>query len=271
MKKEILRTSISYFLSFISALFLTVAVVLSALLLILSKPFTRGVIARCDYAESAHEEIVESLESLAIPGGLPDDFFAEGLDRKLLESDINRAVDTAYSGGSFTIDEFSSALRERVLQYARDIETDPENATVASAITQLMTHFESAYRASVNNRAVRILASGFTILFPAGTFAAVALAVLAALLMAVVKKMNKEYSAHYFSGFLGGAALMLAALPAAVLLSGRVAKLGISSPSTFSLMSGVIYAFLWGLITAAAVLIAATIIMAIIKKVSSKR
>ncbi len=270
MKKEFLRTAISYFLSFVSSLFLTVAIVLSMLLLILSKPFTQSVMARCDYAASAHDEIVESLESLAIPGGLPDDFFAEGLDRKLLESDINRAVDTAYSGGSFAVDEFSSSLRERVLQYARDIETDPENATVAAAIAQLMTHFESAYRASVNNRAIRILASGFNVLFPVGAVAAVALTVLSALLMVVVKRMNKECSTHYFSGFLGGAALMLAALPSAILLSGRVAKLGISSPSTFSLMSGVIYAFLWGLITAAAVLIAATIIMAIIKKVSSK-
>lgn len=270
MKKEFLRTAISYFLSFVSALLLTVAVLISALLLVLSKPFAEGVMARCDYASLAHDEIVESLESLAIPGGLPDDFFSNGLDRKLLESDINRAVENAYSGGTFSVDEFSSALRERVLQYAREVEANPENETVAASIAQLMTHFESAYRASVNTRAIRLLASGFNLIFPLGAVGAVALAVLSAAFMAVVWRMNREDSSHYFSGFLGGAALMLAALPAVVLISGRVAKLGISSPSTFSLMSGVIYAFLWGLITAAAVLIVATTVITVIKKVSSK-
>lgn len=271
MKKEILRMAISYLLSFVSSLCLTVAILLLAVTVVLSRPFTHAVIERCNYEELAHREIVESLESLAIPGGLPDDFFAAGLDKELLKSDIERGVDTAYSGVPFEHSEFSSVLRERIEQYARDTETDPENETVAAAITQLMAYFDSVYRASVSTGAMRFLASGFNLLFPWGIVGIFVLAALAALFMAVVKKMNEEYSGHYFSGFLGGAALMLAALPAAVLLSGRVAKLGISSPPTFALMSSVIYAFLWGLITAAAVLIAATIVMAIIKKVSSKR
>ena len=87
MKKEILRMAISYLLSFVSSLCLTVAILLLAVTVVLSRPFTHAVIERCNYEELAHREIIESLESLAIPGGLPDDFFAAGLDKELLKSE----------------------------------------------------------------------------------------------------------------------------------------------------------------------------------------
>lgn len=266
MKREVLRKTVSGFLSFVSALLALAAAVLLLITAVLSKPVVKTVMAWGGYADLAHGEIKERLESYAVPGGLPDDFFADGPDRELLKRDIDRAVESAYAGTAFTAEEFVLALTDRVEEYAADTGIDTENETAKTAVSQLMSHFETAYSTYVNSSAVRLFARGFNMIFPRGIVAGAVAAVLACALMWVVHRINPLDDEVYFSGFLGGTAFMLAFLPAAVLVSGRVAKLGITSGCTYAVVSGVLYMLLFSLLAAAVLFAAAAVIRTAVKR-----
>ena len=79
--KDRLRAIISYALAFLVCLGVFAMAVSSALLVISSPKAVLSVAEKSNYAELAADGLAEELNYLAIPSGLPDDFFTDAVDK----------------------------------------------------------------------------------------------------------------------------------------------------------------------------------------------
>lgn len=262
MNKEVLRKTISVFLSFASSLLFAVALAALAAVLAFSKPFVTAVLSSPQYMQKAKAEILEDFESYAIPGGLPADFFEQGFDDELLRKNINHAIDCAYSGKEFAVLEFGKQAKADILAYAAEHEVHSATAIeMESSIDQLVAYCESSYRTFTYSLILKYIGIAGRTLLRIALLAGAAMLILSVLLLSIVCRMNPQNKRFYFRSVLCGSAIMLAALPLYVLLSRGVANLGISSASLYLLASSVIYSLLFLLIFMSVILI----IIAVIK------
>ncbi len=256
MNRELLRRSVSLFLSFASSLLIALALASLAALLVLSKPVVTAVFSVTDYAQKAKAEILDDLEAYAIPGGLPADFFEHSLDDELLEKNISHAVQCAYSGEEFRVLDFGAKMKEQILAYAAENEIHSSTAVeMKSSIDRLVEYCESSYRTFTYSLILKYIGITSRALLRIVPAAAAAMIALAALLLSLVRRMNPEDKRFYFRSVLCGSALMLAALPVGILLSRRVVNLGISSDCLYALASGIIYCMLAVMILTAVILV----------------
>ena len=251
MKKEILRKVISFFLSFVAAFCLFASAVSLCAAVALSEPFISAVATSDKFSDAAEEEILFELRALSGPGGLKDDFWDDGLDEKMLKSDIKAAVSAAYSGEKFSADAFIEQTRERIYEFAKGEGINVETKEVEAGIEQLLSHFASAYGVFVNSDVIRALGQIGSAVWPAFFLIALFAALLAVLLISVVHNINKENDKLYQTSIFYGSSVMAALLPVILLLSGSVANLAITSECLYFLTTSVLYALLWGLVVIA--------------------
>lgn len=62
---------------------------------IISAPFLKGVIKLSNYVKNVEPEIAESLQSLTIPSGLPEDFFDDKIHTEYIEKTLNECIEAA--------------------------------------------------------------------------------------------------------------------------------------------------------------------------------
>ena len=257
MQKEKLRKIISLFLSFVTALLIFFTGVGAAVCLVFSTPVVAAVMKSEKYISNAEEEILFELESYAGPGGLPSDFFADGLDHETLRKNVDVAIKHAIEHTPFKAVDFVDETRERIYDFAESEGMNTEE--ISTRIVTLLNHFESAYKTYLCSSALRGIGSVMRLIFPYGIIAVLVLAVLSILLYNVVYRMNGDNKLYFCGSFCGGG-LMLSILPIGILLSGTVGGININSPCIFHLISTLVYAFLFSLIAEAVLIFAFVII-----------
>lgn len=254
MKKDLLKKFISTVLSFAVAVFTAVSILLLCVSLIFSKPLVRGLVKSEKYVSAVRAEVLLSLESYAIPGGLPQDFFEEKITPPQIKSDIARAVECAFSGTEPDFEELRAALKNQIVLYAEENGIKIEEAE--DNINNLVALSVSAYRNFVFSVLLKYACAFVNAIFPWSLLAFAVFAVLGALLSLAVKKIGT----FYLRCGLSGGALMLLIFPLYIIFSGSVSRLGLTSESMFFLSTSLIYALLFALVLmAVAVLILANI------------
>ena len=138
MKKEISRKILSYFLSFAVAMCLLAAGMLGAFGLAFSEPFLAFVMKSDAYIEKAEKEIIFELESYALPGGLPTDFFKDGLNKETLKKNIDVAIECATAHEPFKSVIFKDEVREQIYAFAESANMDIEQDDIKNNIEKML-------------------------------------------------------------------------------------------------------------------------------------
>ncbi len=253
MDKNVLRKFVGTVLAFAAAFISALAVVC----LILGTVFSPSVVKLFitdKYVSHVEGEILNDLQSYAIPGGLPADFFSAGFDSKLLREDINRAVDTAFSGGEYEVDAFKTGLYTAVEDYAAEngIELKAEGDKGDENITRLVSLCAKTYSVYTYSAPVKYIGVISRYIHPVIFIAGASLLVLSALLFWCAGRCGGSF---FLRSGVSGAAVMLLAFPLYVLFSGSVARLGITSASMFSLVTGLIYTVLLSMIVLGSIML----------------
>ena len=255
MKREVLRKITASVCSFGTAVFLTVAIFSLLLGVFFSKPYF-SILTGDGYKQKVEAEVLDALEGYAIPGGLPQDFFSEKVDRALLKKDVDRAVDAAFRGESVSFESFRAATEQSILSYAEEnnITVEAGEDSTEENISRMVEHCHSSYKKFVNSEIIKFSGAIARFLSPAVWLVAlVAFASAAGLIYALMKIGGKTY----LRMALGGAGAMLLLFPLYMLLFRNVSSLGITSPSMYSLTTGIIYSLLISLLVFAVLLLVA--------------
>ncbi len=241
MNKKILRKIIAAVLSFAGVVLTFCAVVC----LILGITLSSGVVELFitdEYIKNVKNEILTELESYAIPGGLPADFFEDKFDIGLLKSDIERAVESAFTGDEYSANDFKNGLLGEVEGYAADngiaVTADDEN------ITRLVSLCVKTYETYTLSAPIKYIGVFSSYINPLIYFVGAAAIAVSLLLLVCAGKLGGKF---YLKSGISGAAVMLLA-PIFILVSGSVGRLGITSISMFSIVTGLIYTVLISMI-----------------------
>ncbi len=253
MKRENKRKIIAAIIAFGASVTLTAAILSAAVGAVFSRPFF-SLLTGSGYKQKVKTEVLEELESYAIPGGLPHDYFEGELDSALLYKDVNRAVEGAFKGKTVTFEAFSSAVTDSIMRYAKEnnIEVQAGDESTEENIKHMASLCASKYKKLVNSEILKVSGAAARFLNPwALIIAAVLLAASAGLFIATYK-IGKML---FLRIALGGAGFMLFFFPVYLLIFKNISKLGITSPSMYALATGIIYSLLITLIVFAVVLI----------------
>jgi len=95
---------------------------------IISEPFLNGVIKISDYVKKVEPEIADSLQSLTIPIGLPDDFFDDKVHTEYVEKTLKECIDAAVNRKTYDMPtaEIEELIVKDLKAYAKEngIEVD---------------------------------------------------------------------------------------------------------------------------------------------------
>ncbi len=254
MKREVIRKITASIVAFGAAAVLALSLAALVLSVVFSRPYF-SLLTGDAYKTRVENEVMDKLEGYAIPGGLPQDFFETKLDKQLLRRDVKRAVDAAFAGETFTAEAFTSTVRENVMDYAaqNDIQVEAGVDTTEDNIEELVKLCTSGYRRIVNSEIIKLGGALSRQLSPTGWYVFFIAGVIALSLLLSVYKIGGK---SYVRMSLGGAGLMLFLLPAYMLIFRNISKLGLTSPSMYSLATGMIYSLL-GIMLALGILLLA--------------
>ncbi len=239
MKRETLRKITAAIVAFGASVLLTVTILCLVIGAVFSRPYF-SLLTGDSYKQRVTNEVLEGLESYAIPGGLPHDYFEEKLDRQLLHKDVDRAVDAAFKAKSVTFETFSAAVKQSIIDYATEnnIEVTAGDGTTEENIDHMASLCASKYKKIVNSEIIKFGGAISRFLHPWCLIAAAVLAALAAGLLIATFKIGRLV---FLRMALSGAGFMAAGLPIYFLLFKNINKLGITSASMYSLSTGLIY------------------------------
>lgn len=239
MKKFIYNLA-SYILSFGASVFICVCVLLLTISLVFSAPYIKLMMGIGSYSEKAEKDIITELEAYAIPGGLPDDFFHDGLDKSLLKKDIKTAVDLAFKDETFEADEFKAALTKKINDYAKEnnITSAVSDDEVSSGINGLVEHCTDSYTAFTYSLPLKYIGKIFGKLTP---YILISAAVVLLACVGLCIYVKSRLGTQHFRNSLNGAGAMLILFPLFVLISGSISRLGVTSASIYSLLTSLLY------------------------------
>ena len=95
--KKIINVLLSFFMAVIIFVFSSCAICA----LVTSAHFIKGVVFISAYTKNAETEIAESLQSVAIPSGLPESFFDDKIHTIFLKKTVNDSISSAISGKAY--------------------------------------------------------------------------------------------------------------------------------------------------------------------------
>ena len=87
-----------------------------------SSPFIKAVVSISDYKHNIEPEISDSLKSVAIPSGLPEDFFNDKIKSEYIDRIINESIEAAINKQDYTmpLDELEQLIYDDIVAYANE-------------------------------------------------------------------------------------------------------------------------------------------------------
>ncbi len=253
MKRDFSKKIISAVVAFGACVMLSAAILALTVGAVFSRPYF-SLLTGNGYKAKVTGEVLSQLEGLAIPGGLPHDFFEQELDKALLKKDIDRAVSAAFADKSVTFEAFSAATKQSVMRYAQEnnITVQAGDETAEENIDHLVSLCAKKYKTLVNSEFIKFGGAISRFLNPWCLIIAVVLGAIAAGLIIATHKIG---GITYLRMALGGAGIMLVLFPAYMLIFRNITSLGITSSSMYALATGIIYSLLITLIVFAVILL----------------
>ena len=236
MNREILKRIISTVLSFSLSVLLAVCALLLCVSAVFSRPVAEMVVSGEKYTSAVREEVLSSLESYAIPGGLPSDFFEDKITEESVKADIKSAAKCAFLGKNFDVEPLRARLKSDIMSYAEANGIDTVDAE--ESIDNLVALSVSAYKNYVFSDLLKYFGAFSKAFFP---WSLILFCLFLVLSLGMGLSVYKIGGAFYLRSGLSGGGLMLLIVPLYILLSGQIARLGLTSASMFYLASSVVY------------------------------
>ena len=150
--KDRLRAIISYALAFLVCLGVFAMAVSSALLVISSPKAVLSVAEKSNYAELAADGLAKELNYLAIPSGLPDDFFTDAVDKAEFKAlFLTVAEKTVRADKEYQLDlsGFNTKILNMVTDYSKN-ESGDFTEEIQKDIVLFANECENTYLSYVN-------------------------------------------------------------------------------------------------------------------------
>ncbi len=148
-KKEHIKKIINTAIAFITALFILLSAFSGAAAILTSKPYILYTVGSTKYLQNAEQVLKDGLSSLAIPSGLPEDFFDDKINTEKLYSINREFMISCYDTGAAKIntDDLKQELINTFKDYAAsgavastvDIDDDALSYLANKCVEQYMT------------------------------------------------------------------------------------------------------------------------------------
>lgn len=266
--KDRLRAIVSFLLSALVCLGVFCAATLTDILIFSSPSFIRTCAEKSGYTELAVAQLTDELNDLAIPSGLPDDFFTDKIDEKDFVSPFYTCLDNLTSGNNdytLNVDEFKTEVYNLVSDYSKN-EVGDFSSEVEKDIQRFSEECSNIYLSYINPSLTSYL---FELLTSAKTYLILALIFSVIFTFGVgaflFKVNNKSDFLKYCFTSLCGASLTLGVIPAYIIIANEISKVSISSKSLYAITTTLAEEFLWVMIISAIILFVASLVFVFIK------
>ncbi|MBO7217407.1 MAG: hypothetical protein J6V50_01765 [Clostridia bacterium] len=274
MDKNVLsRRIIAAVVSFVLTVSVTALALCAVIGISCSSAFFTQEARRSGYITAATESLLTDLGDVAIPSGLPTDFFETRLGKDILETRILNAFGSHIEGKTpdFSVEEihaeFYNMLRDYALTQNRVISDESEEA-----LNGFADECTERYLTYANPSSVKLVLTYFPLIRKYIGFGAAVSALLAATSAALLFFLcrKKDLGKHLYFSF-SATALLLGVIPAIILISKEVQKIAITGKALYSLIVG----FFEGILTLAVIFAAFFLLLALslilIKFIISKK
>lgn len=236
-KSNLLRRAISTFACFVLCLCVFLLTVCSAIGIAFSEPFIKYVTEKSRYVSLSYSALKTNLEDIAIPSGLPTDFFEEKIDEELFKERTYNSFSANLSNkaSDFTVEEiekeFYGMLDEYALTQNRVISDEAEESLHGFA-----EECAKCYIRYVNPSSVKLILSNAYIvrkILLIGIIASAVLGLASGVFLFFLCK-NKDFLKHICFALLG-TSLLSGVIPSFLLFSKEVRKIAITAEALYSL------------------------------------
>lgn len=238
-KKFILKRIITIFTAFILAFALASLGLCVTAKIVSSGNFAKGIIGKTGYVTFAEQEIKEGLSDLAIPSGLPSDFF----DRKITSSTILQivtdSVNCNFSGGSTPDLTFiKENLKKDITLWANENFVFIDDAT-SSAISLLADECYDVILRYCSPSALQYLGRLATTLSKVALIGIISSFLLCAFTLFFLFRLQDRRDFFFFSfvSFCSGG-LLVGIIPLILLISNKISSIAILSKSLYAFICG---------------------------------
>ncbi len=266
--KDRLRLICSVALSFLLCLGVFGTVICIDLLCVSGRGYVLSAAHKSNYADIAYEQMTEELNYLAVPSGLPDDFFTGKIDKaefKELFLAVSENTVTANKSYKLNLKEFNSQVYNMTVEYSKNVSGD-FSKDVEKDIALFANECENIYLSYVNPS---LLSYTFTLLASAKKYIGIALAISVAFMLICGTILFKLNNIRRFIGYCCasclGAALTVGTIPTYLLISKEVSRIAISSKSLYAFITTFANKFLWLLLISALILLFIALVMIAVK------
>lgn len=266
--KDRLRVICSVALSFLLCLGVFSTVICIDLLCATGRGLVLSSAEKSNYADIAHEQMIEELNYLAVPSGLPGDFFTGKIDKaefKELYLSVTESTVTADKSYKIDLSKFNTQVYDMTVEYSKNVSGD-FSESVEKDIALFATECESIYLSYINPS---LLSYTLTLFASARKYVIIALIVSVVFTLicgTVLFKLNniRKLLRYCFISFVG-AAFTLGTIPSLLLITNEVSRVAISSKSLYAFITTFANSFLWLLLISAFILLFIALVMLAVK------
>lgn len=270
-----LQKAICIVVSFIQSMLLVLLAGCLCLLLCLSPEFTSKVIKKSDYVGLAVTEMKTNLNDLAIPAGLPSNFF----DDKFLEDDYAEFEELLISKATSSIEqkEFSvdtASIKLKFQKLVEDYATEhlgSINSVSSDAVALFVDECTTTYISYLTPDIFNLVFPNFAGIGKLMPIASGVSSVIILLAFIFLFKLSfkKGFYGYCFASF-AGAGLILGTIPAYLLITNKISEINISLKSLYSFICKFSSSVLNTLVIASCVLILLALILLALEIIASK-
>lgn len=225
-----MKKTINILLSFFMSVIIFVFGVCLTAAFITSAPFIKGVVAVSGYVGKVETELSDTLESVAIPSGLPQSFFEDKIHTDFIKETINNSITAAIKGENYEMpkSKIEELVYNDILKYANEngIQMDEEAETMLKNTAELTGTYYKNYTYNIFYRVLKYLKGVSIKMFVASL---VLLAVLAFMLYLLKGKKELCYA------LLAGGAMLIT--PIIFVVTGAAFKWAIVSEALLTFIN----------------------------------
>ncbi len=266
--KERLRAIVSVILAFFVCLgIFTVALTAGAMYFVKESSLVK-LIEKSDYTTLAIADMTDELNMLAIPSGLPEDFFNGKINAEDFCAIFYPSLkNTLAKNNDFVlnVDGFKTEIRKEVTEYTKN-EVEIITSETEKDIADFSDACGNVYLSYINPSLLSYILNLLSSVSKYAIWAnLVALLFSAACVFMLLKLNDKNDLLKFLFASFMGAALTIGVIPGYLLLTKELSKVGITSKSLFAIVTGLGNGFLSILVAAAGILIVIAVFFLVIK------
>ncbi len=230
--------------------------------------FAKGIIDKTNYVSLAENEIKEGLSDLAIPSGLPSDFFNNKISSDTVSQIISDSVDYSFSSGGTAPDLtfIKEDFKRDITLWANENFVFIDDAT-SSAVSLLTEECYNVVLRYCSPSILQYLGRLSVSLDKVATLGIILALTLTAFTLFFLSRLlgKKEFFFFSFVSFCSGG-LLVGIIPFILLITNKISSIAILSKSLYAFICGFVNSCLLALVLFGLILVLISAIFVILEK-----